>query len=158
MVKDPNCKNRYWKLIELDAIIEKQVRELLMSPNLAQEISKYRTEKKPIVKNNIEIEKRIREIDKQIAKFMELYKIDGIPADILGANINKLYNEKKSLEQMIVVETKPEELPFDLLEKMLTDAAQIWDFADLEQKRRIIKTAIKRITLTDDNVDIEWNF
>ena len=158
MVKDPNCKNRYWKLIELDAIIEKQVRELLMSPNLAQEISKYRTEKKPIVKNNIEIEKRIREIDKQIAKFMELYKIDGIPAGILGANINKLYNEKKSLEQMIVVETEPEELPFDLLEKMLADAAQIWDFADLEQKRRIIKTAIKRITLTDDNVDIEWNF
>ena len=159
MVKDPNCKNRYWKFSELEPIVEMRVRELLMSPTMAREIAMSRINEKPVANNNnAKIEKRIHEIKKQIDKLMELYQIDGIPADILGANINKLYNEKTSLESMLTVETESETISFDLLEKMLHDAAQIWDFADVEQKRRIIRTAVKRIILTGDNVDIEWNF
>ena len=42
---------------------------------------------------------------------------------------------------------------FDLLEKMLHDAAQVWDFADVEQKRRIIRTAVKRITLVGTEIN-----
>ena len=48
--------------------------------------------------------------------------------------------------------------PFNLVEELLHNAAQIWDFSDKSQKRRILQDLIRRIILTDNNVDIEWNF
>ena len=47
---------------------------------------------------------------------------------------------------------------FDLVEELLKNAALIWGFADESQKRCIIQDLIKRIVLTGDTVDIEWNF
>ena len=49
-------------------------------------------------------------------------------------------------------------MPFDLVEELIADAAQIWDFADESQKRRIMQSLISRIILTDDEVKIEWAF
>ena len=159
MIKDPNCKNRHWKATELESIIENRVRELLQSPETAFEIAK-KNRQKPVAINvaEIEIEKRIREIDKEINKFMELYQIDGIPPEILGDKINKLYNEKTALQATLKPVEEIPDTPFDLIEELLSNAAQIWDFADESQKRRILQDLVKRITLTDDNIDIEWNF
>ena len=89
---------------------------------------------------------------------MELYRIDGIPPEILGDNINKLYNEKTALQATLKPVKEIITTPFDLVEELLHNAAQVWDFADESQKRRILQDLIKRIVLTDDNIDIEWNF
>ena len=110
------------------------------------------------VGDNSDIEKRIRSIDKQIGKLMELYQQDDIPAELLGDKINKLYNEKTALQSAITPASEPESMPFDLVEELVSDAAQIWDFADEPQKRRIMQSLISRITLTDDDVEIEWTF
>ena len=159
MVKDPNCKNKHWKVPVLESIIENRVRELLKSPEMAREIAEKNRQKPVVTDNaNIEIEKRIREIDKEISKFMELYRIDGIPPEILGENITKLHNEKTVLQAKLTPVEEIVTTPFDLVEELLHNAAQIWDFADESQKRRILQDLIKRIILTDDNVDIEWNF
>ncbi len=159
MVKDPNCKNKHWKAPVLEKIVENKVCELLKSPEMAREIAEKNRQKPVVTDNaNIEIEKRIREIDKEISKFMELYRIDGIPPEILGENINKLHNEKQFLQSKLTPVEEIVTTPFDLVEELLHNAAQIWDFADESQKRRILQDLIKRIILTDDNVDIEWNF
>lgn len=159
MVKDPNCKNKHWRADKLEAIIEKQVYQLLQSPEIALEISqKKRGAPEPVDKTNFMIEKRIKEIDREINKFMELYRIDGIPPEILGDNINKLYNEKTALQSTLKPVKEITPASFDLVEELLHNAAQIWEFADESQKRRILQDLIKRIVLTDDAVDIEWNF
>ena len=159
MVKDPNCKNRHWKTTELESIIEQRVLELLQSPKAAFEIAEKNRQKPVVIDTaNAEIEKRIREIDKEINKFMELYRIDGIPPELLGDNINKLYNEKTALQATLKPVKEIITTPFDLVEELLHNAAQVWDFADESQKRRILQDLIKRVVLTDDNIDIEWNF
>ena len=42
-----------------------------------------------------------------------------------------------------------EAMPFDLVEALISDAAQVWDFADESQKRRILQSLVSRIVLTD---------
>ena len=74
---------------------------------------------------------------------MELYQVDGIPPELLGENINKLYNENTALQSSIKPVVEIQVTSFDLVEELLRDAAQIWDFADLAQKRRIIQSLIK---------------
>lgn len=158
MVKDPNCKNKYWRAQDLEAVVEKEVRKVLKSPRLAKEIAEANAPRAIVPNKNASIEKRVHEIDKQIGKLMELYQTDSIPADILGDSINKLYNEKTSLESMTEKEEKDSVLPFDLAKELLSDAAQVWDFADGEQRRRILQSLVNRIIVTDDKVDIEWSF
>ena len=83
MVKDPNCMNKIWKGAELEAIVDAQIRELLSSPEMAAEIATSRSKPAPVSKN-AEIEKRLREIDKQIGKLMELYQHDDYTARASG--------------------------------------------------------------------------
>ena len=149
--------NKIWKAQELEPIIDEQIRALLRSPELAAELSENKPKPAPVTKN-VDIERRIHEIDKQISKLMELYQHDDIPAELLGEKINRLYNERTALQDTLTPEVEQTAMPFDLVEELLSDAAQIWDFADEAQKRRIMQSLISRIVLTDDDVKIEWAF
>lgn len=157
MVKDPNCMNKIWKASELEPIIDGKIRELLRSPQMAADIAASRPKAEP-VNRNADIEKRIHEIDRQISKLMELYQQDDIPAELLGGKINKLYSEKTALQASLEPEESADGVPFDLVQELIADAAQVWDFADESQKRRILQSLISRIVLTDDEVEIEWAF
>lgn len=83
---------------------------------------------------------------------------DDIPPELLGERINKLYNERTALESTLAPVVEDEAMPFDLVEALISDAAQVWDFADESQKRRILQSLVSRIVLTDDDVKIEWAF
>lgn len=157
MIKDPNCMNKIWKAQELEPIIDEQIRALLRSPEMVADISASKPKPAPVTKN-IDIERRIHEIDKQISKLMELYQQDDIPPELLGEKINKLYGERTALQASLTPVVEQATMPFDLVEELLSDAAQIWDFADESQKRRIMQSLISRIVLTDDDVKIEWAF
>ena len=158
MIKDPNCKNKIWKASVLEAKIETQIYKLLQSPNTAEDIIASKSKVVPINKKNVAIEKRIREIDKQINKLMELYQQDGIPPEVLGNKINKLYTEKTALQKSLEPVVEVNKMPFDLVEKLISDAVQIWEFADETQKRQIMQSLISKIVLNNDDVKIEWSF
>lgn len=157
MIKDPNCKNKIWKAQDLEPIIDAQIRELLSSPQMAAEVATNKAKPVPTTKNT-DIERRIHDIDKQISKLMELYQHDDIPPELLGDKINKLYNERTALQSSLEPVVEPTAMPFDLVEELLSDAAQVWDFADEAQKKRIMQSLISRIVLTEDDVKIEWAF
>ena len=156
MVKDPNCKNCNWKSTELETRIDEKVRELLSSPSIAEELKA--AYKPKIITPSRNIEKRIKEIDSKINKLMELYQLDNFPIEILSENINKLYNEKMLLQTSLEPVSTDNVISFDLVQELISDAAQIWDFADEAQKRRILQSLIRKITLKDKDIKIEWSF
>lgn len=157
MVKDPDCENKNWKGSELETKIDSQIRELLHSPEMAVDIVARRPKAIPVTEN-VSIEKRIREIDRQISKLMGLYQNDEMPPELLGENINRLYNEKTALQASVAPVVEQDVMPFDLVEELITDAAQIWDFSDEAQQRRIMQSLVSKIILTDDDIKIEWAF
>lgn len=157
MIKDPNCKNRNWKSQDLEPLINARIEELLADPDIAKELSS-RNAKPTKKKEGAKVEKRIISIDKQINKLMSLYQKDEIPPELLGEEINKLYTEKTALQSMIEPVEVPEQMPFDLVEALISDASQIWEFADEFQRRRIIQSLVSRIVLTGDDIKIEWAF
>lgn len=158
MVKDPECKNKNWKAPELEAIVDKQIRELLQSPKMLSEIASSDKPKDIPSNKNADVERRIHEIDRQIGRLMELYQQDDIPPEILGDKINSLYGEKTALQSSLEPIVESDTIPFDLAEELIADAAGIWDFADESQKHRIIQSLISKIILTEDDVKIEWAF
>lgn len=158
MIKDPNCQNKIWRAQDLEPIIEEKILALLRNPKIAEELAAGKPKAAAPVSKNTDIEHRIREIDRQIGKLMELYQQDDIPPELLGEKINRLYGEKTALENSIAPVEETNAMPLDLVAELITNAAEIWDFADENQKRRILQSLISRIVLTDDQVDIEWAF
>lgn len=158
MIKDPNCQNKIWRAQDLKPIIEEKILALLRNPQIAEELAAGKPKAAAPVSKNTDIERRIREIDRQIGKLMELYQQDDIPPELLGEKINRLYSEKTALENSIAPVEETNAMPLDLVAELITNAAEIWDFADENQKRRILQSLISRIILTDDQVDIEWAF
>lgn len=158
MIKDPNCQNKIWRAQDLEPIIEEKILALLRNPKIAEELAAGKPKAAAPVSKNTDIERRIREIDRQIGKLMELYQQDDIPPELLGEKINRLYGEKTALENSIAPVKETDAMPLDLVAELITNAAEIWDFADENQKRRILQSLISRIVLTDDQVDIEWAF
>lgn len=158
MIKDPNCQNKIWRAQDLEPIIEEKILALLRNPQIAEELAGGKPKTAAPVSKNTDIERRIREIDRQIGKLMELYQQDDIPPELLGEKINRLYGEKTALENSIAPVKETDAMPLDLVAELITNAAEIWDFADENQKRRILQSLISRIVLTDDQVDIEWAF
>ena len=56
---------------------------------------------------------------------MELYQQDGIPPEVLGDKINKLYTEKTALQKSLKPVAEANKMPFDLVEKLISNAVQI---------------------------------
>ena len=158
MIKDPNCQNKIWRAQDLEPIIEEKILALLRNPKIAEELAAGKPKAAAPVSKNTDIERRIREIDRQIGKLMELYQQDDIPPELLGEKINRLYGEKTALGNSIAPVEETNAMPLDLVAELITNAAEICDFADENQKRRILQSLISRIVLTDDQVDIEWAF
>ena len=158
MIKDPNCQNKIWRAQDLEPIIEEKILALLRNPKIAEELAAGKPKAAAPVSKNTDIERRIREIDRQIGKLMELYQQDDIPPELLGEKINRLYGEKTALENSIAPVEETNAMPLDLVAELITNAAEIWDFADENQKWCILQSLISRIVLTDDQVDIEWAF
>jgi site-specific DNA recombinase len=157
MIRDPNCKNKIWKGEQLEPLVEAKMLELINSQSMAAEIA---SQKAPPVtsKETVKLEKRIREIDKQIGKLMALYQQDDIPAELLGENINKLYGEKTALQASLAPVDVPLTQPLDIVQEIIADASQIWELADETLKRRIMQSLVSRIVLTDTDIKIEWAF
>ena len=159
LIKDPNCKNKNWRREQLDVLVEEQVYRLAIDKKYFDEILKENLiVKKDTTANDI-ITKRIGEIEKQINKFMDLYQLDSIPADELGKRIQKLCEEKKNLKSQIqpTKETAP---PVDIQNviEQLANLDVIWKYADMEEKRNILKGLINKIMIYDERIEIEWSF
>ena len=164
MIRADHCDNKNWRLDELDSVIEREVSRLLFDPDYYQILVKARAaEVKAAPKTDADvIRDKISDIAKQIDRMMDLYQEERIPIEVLSARIDKLHREKTALEeQLSAIEPPKPKSDFnddEALEKLLNDFAASWDSAGLDERRHIVSTLIRRITLDGEQVKIEWAF
>lgn len=143
-IVDPNCKNKKWKIPDLDKIVIDYVSNLNFDEP-ERTIIDF-----PVKKD---YSKQILEIDKQIGKLIDLYQIGSIPMEIITDKINNLTTEKEVLMQE---NTKKDPEPLSNAEKILMKNRfiSLLDGGSLEEKRACLANIVDRIIITDDDVDI----
>lgn len=143
-IVDPNCKNKKWKIPELDTCITEFISRLSF-----EDIPEKKESQPPC-----DYSPRIAEIDKQIANLIDLYQIGGIPMEEISARIGQLTREKESLtEKMRETQEKP--ITREDYLKCRNKFLDLLEDGDLQEKRACLTNMISRITLTDDQIDIE---
>ena len=151
MIKDPNCKNKNWRMEVLDDLIFDEIRKLKTDPE-------YRHEHKQEPDNETElIKSKISKIDNQISKLMELYSMDQVPIEMLQDKIHILSDNKTALEKELEKINNPVLTKNDALE-MLSTFDEVIDNGSFEDIRFLLTTLIKRIDLNDEDITIHWNF
>ena len=158
MIKDPNCENTTWILNELESKIVDRIKQLKYNLDDYRKVYTPKT-KNPHKNQNIIIQKKLADIDKQVEKMMDLYRFDKIPADKISEMIEKLYNEKKALESNLTSQEPTKiDFDFDLIISLLENFDDLWEKADLQEKRSILSDFIKKIVINKDEIEVEWVF
>ena len=155
-IVDPNCKNKNWKINELDEVVIHELKKLIYNNRLIDDIFQKTAQSSPIDTNKIE--KQIKEIDTQISRMIDLYQIGNIPVQQISDRIAALQKEKDNLIPLL--STQP-----DLKNKKQNFIDNLHKFNDLfsdeniktiEEKRQFINNIIKKISVNDNQIEIEW--
>lgn len=159
MVKDPNCKNKNWKLKELDGVILNEIKKLETDPDYFHAIVKEKNSKNNDM-NKIEIiENEIQNIDEQISRFMDLYGIGKFTIDQVSGKIDPLNEQRKGLEKELenLNATSGELSEEDTIE-IVKSFGEILDRGDLNEIRMTIESLIYYIEIDNEDVYIHWRF
>lgn len=153
---DPNCKNKNWKIEELDAVVINELKKLIYNDQLIDDI--FQKSAQPNQIDTGRIKKQIAEIDAQISRMIDLYQVGNIPVQQISDRIAALQKEKDNLN--LLLPTQP-----DLKNKKQAFIENLRKFNELfndekiktiEEKRQFISNIIKRISVNDNQIEIEW--
>jgi site-specific DNA recombinase len=159
MIKDPNCKNKNWKLQELDEIIFNEIRKLATDPDyfniIRQEKNQAKTEP-----NKIDIlETEIKSIDEQISRFMDLYGIGKFTIDQVSSKIDPLNERRNGLaKELESLNVTSDELSQEETIEIATTFSDILDRGDLNEIRLAIESLIYYIEIDNEDIYIHWKF
>lgn len=157
MIKDPTCKNRNFRMEELEGIVLSEIHKLAFEPGHIEKVRENRpvsdmTEK---IKS---ITSEIAKIDTKISKMMDLYALGTIDLDVISEKVSGLNSTKtaltKELETMKV--PAPENVMTD--EQIRDTAALMEKDFPLEDKRNILQSLIYYVEIDGENILIHWRF
>lgn len=163
MVKDPNCKNQKWRVEDLDHEIIQEILKLQYDPNqlaLAASKSQENAQAKAPSNDAAIHSQRLAVVEQQISKLLDLYQMQNIPFDQISERLETLTAEKNALVNLLEAShtEDPKALSLQNVQLLLSDADAVLQNGTLEERRFLVHSLINRITLTENDVQIEWSF
>ncbi len=156
MIKDPNCRNKNYRMEDLENAILHEIHLLAIDPNRVEQVR----ENRPVsdVSEKIKaITSEIAKIDTQISKMMDLYALGTIDLDVISDKVAALNGQKaalsKELESLNVPKTDTM-----TTQEVMDIASLMQDDLPLEDKRNIVQSLIYFIEIDEDDVIIHWKF
>lgn len=102
---------------------------------------------------------RLKGINSQISKLLELYSLGNVPPDILADKVEKLNSEKQMLENQIKEnDLNTKVVDIEEVEMVINSAKEVFDKGTFKEKRNVIKYLINEILVDDDEIEIHWSF
>lgn len=153
-IVDRDCKNKNWEINKLDNIIISEIKKLRQDSEYIESIFSNKKDEPTInVKSLID---RIKAIDFQIAKLIDLYQVKDIPIEQISSRIKDLQNEKNILNENVM---SPTESTKEIKQKffiLLSEFDDIFRGDSLEEKRMFVSSVIKSIVINDKTININW--
>ncbi len=160
MIKDPNCKNKNWKMDDLDELVFGQIRELGMKPELIEKIKKEKQSQKTDEPNKIAIiEKEIDKIDAKISRFMDLYGEGIFTIDQVNNKVKPLNEERKGLQkQLDSLNAAAGRLSVEEAKEIIAAFEDVLAGGEFNEIRGSIETLINYVEVDNEEIKIHWKF
>ena len=158
MIKDPNCMNPIYNVNKLNQIIIDEITKLAMDKEYFKSIvepsnKQMHPRRKDILKN------RLKDIDGQVSKLIDLYQIGGIDISSITEKINNLNLEKETLKTELVQDTSTNPaISVENARIILDSFPEILASSDEEAIKNIIHSLIDGILIYEDEIKVHWRF
>lgn len=154
-IKDPNCRNKNYRDKELDAIIFDEIRKLKSNASYI-----------PTVQNSVDntqkiemLESRIKQIESQVSKLMDLYSVGGMDIGAVTAKIKPLNDEKKSIEaELEDIESTEVPVPVEEIVSLVDLFEEVLAEGDCNKIHGVVSTLIEKVVIDGEDIRIHWNF
>ena len=157
MIKDPNCKNKYYRSDALDAEIIAEIKKLSIDPEYVEHVRQNKP-KNDVNEKIKSITSEIENINSQISKMMDLYAMGSIDMDMISTKVAELNKTKtalqKELDSLDVPDT--EEMTVEEIQSLASMMDD--ENLDLADKRNIIQSLIYYIEIDEEKILIHWKF
>lgn len=160
MIKDPNCKNKNWRMEELDAMIFDEIKKLAIDPEYMTKLKQDKKDRLDSEPNKIDIlEKEIKAIDDQISRFMDLYGIGKFTIDQVSDKVDPLNEKRNALaHELNKLNAESGKLSEEEAIEIVNSFDDILERGDFNEIRLTIESLIYYIELDNDDVIIHWKF
>lgn len=153
-IKDPNCKNNSWKIDDLDSVVIAQVKALISTSSALDDLLREADSNRTVTVDKAKLQKRIKDIDSQIERLVELYQFNAVPMETLTRKVNDLSAEKSTLQAQI---DAPDKVPVkDLFLSAVATFRAGFDTGDTDTKRTLLASLIERVTVEGQLVQAKW--
>lgn len=159
MIKDPNCKNRYWSVEELDEIVFNAIRQLALHPEKIAELQGEQKEQREEPNKVDIITNEIKKLDNQISRFLDLYGEGTFTTEQVSSKVNPLNEQKRGLlKELEKINADSGAITAEEALEYISDFEDAIEEGDFNHVRSIIESLIFYIELDNDDVTIHWKF
>ncbi len=159
MIKDPNCKNKTWRMTNLDNIVLDEIKKLSLEPEYINTIKERETSKQDTSNKADILKKEIRKIEEQVSRFLDLYGLGAFTIEQVTAKVQPLNQRKQDIEQeLIELVTDETILSEDETREIVRNFDKVLERSDFNEIRMTIDSLVRYIELNDDTVYIHWKF
>lgn len=157
MIKDPNCKNKNWRMDDLDNYVFAKIRNLGENPKLIQIMRDEKQNEKTDKPDKIEtIEKRIKEIETQVSRFMDLYGIGIFTIDQVNNKVKPLNEERNGLQKELEsLNAEAGRLSVEEAIEITGSFAEALESEDFDDIRSAIESLIYYVEVDNEEVRLE---
>lgn len=148
-IKDPNCKNKNWKIDELDALVISEIHKIAIDDEYKK---LFKREEKTDDTKSIKAE--ISKIDSQINRLLDLYQISDIPIDTIKGKITALTSKRDKLKELLNSNKRTDN--YEAFQAALNRFEALDETSGIDERRLLISTLIERITIDEESVNISW--
>lgn len=153
-IRDPNCKNDNWEIGRLDQLVQQEICTMISQPDLLKIVSKAAADRHEVKIDRPALQKRISEIDGQIAKLIDLYQVGSIPMDTITQRISSITTERNQLQEQL---NTPDLAPaVDRFMQAIEDYKDGYDTGDIDNQRMFTASLVERIIIDGQSIDIRW--
>lgn len=156
LIFDPNCKNKIWDMEVLDEVIIREVEKLALNPDLIQ-ISAQKVQKSDEIEP---IKDKLKALDTQISKLMDLYSVEQMPYNVLQQKILDLSQQREKLQENLsaIEQEQPKSLSKEVVWENVCLFSKVARNGTYDDLRAILFLLIDKIVLDGEDVLIHWNF
>jgi site-specific DNA recombinase len=159
MIKNPNCKNKGWRMQDLDNIVFNEIRKLAANPDKMEEILDKRKERKEEPNRKDIILNEIKKLDAQISRFMDLYGTGAFTIEQVSAKVEPLNEQKQGLlKELKKIDEEIGAISIEEAYEYIYAFDDALDEGNFETIRALIDSLIFSIELDNDTVTINWKF
>lgn len=159
MIKDPNCKNKNWKMVELDEYVFNEIRKLALHPEDIIELQGERKEQREEPNKVDIITNEIKKIDSQLSRYLELYGSGIFSTEQISEKVNPLNEQKQGLlRELEKVNAASGAITTEQAIEYISEFEDAVEDGDFDGIRKILESLIYYIELDNDEVTIHWKF